>query len=129
MSREQHRSLDLFPDRNTPLREYAGLAWPSATRFPLNLLGKSVSAIVHDDLRSAKHPLIITGYAALDRVIELASDCETAESIRILFGSEPYPTRRENVRTERSHVPERDSKLLAQTRHLAPTQRKVNPLY
>lgn len=48
------------------------------------------------DLRAAQEPLIVTGYAGLDRVIELVADCPETTHVRILFGSEPFPSRRES---------------------------------
>lgn len=52
--------------------------------------------VVERDLRAAQEPLIVTGYAGLDRVIELVADCPETTHVRILFGSEPFPSRRES---------------------------------
>lgn len=88
-------TLDLFADRANPLRQHPDLAWPELGRFPLNLDNAHVADIIQTDLRAAHDPLIITGYSGLDRVIDFVSDCDPTVSVRIVFGSEPFPSRRE----------------------------------
>lgn len=96
LSREPKHTLDLFAQRHSPLRDRPGLSWPDPERFPLNLDDASVADVVQRDLRAAQEPLIVTGYAGLDRVVELVADCSENTTVRILFGSEPFPSRRES---------------------------------
>lgn len=96
MSREPRHTLDLFAQRHSPLQECPGLDWPDPERFPLNLDSATVADVVQRDLHAAREPLIVTGYAGLDRVIGLVADCPATTPVRILFGSEPFPSRRES---------------------------------
>jgi len=72
------------------------LDWPSQERFPLNVAGRHVRDQVVQDLVGSATPLIVTGYAAIDHVVEFLSQFESGHSgIRLLFGSEPSPGRPE----------------------------------
>ena len=62
----------------------------------MNLDNATVADVVQRDLHAAREPLIVTGYAGLDRVISLVADCPETTPVRILFGSEPFPSRRES---------------------------------
>ncbi|CBN56971.1 MULTISPECIES: SNF2-related protein [Kamptonema] len=83
------------------LNDESDRGWPERERFPYNYKGSSVGAIIDSDLRDSKDPLIITGYASLDRIIDcldnyyldLDSNLEAFNEIRILLGNEPYPTK------------------------------------
>ncbi len=43
--------------------------WPDPKEFPFNQRKVSVGSIVTSDLQSSTNPLIISGYASLDRLI------------------------------------------------------------
>lgn len=66
--------------------------WPDADRFPLNRPGQTVESVVLDDLRRSAAPLIVTGYASLDRIIAFAADLQSA-TVRLLLGNEPFESR------------------------------------
>ena len=75
--------------------------WPDRERFPYNYAKSSVGSIIENDLRRSKNPLIITGYASLEKIIDFLADCHSSwqsnpdafDRIRILLGNEPYPTK------------------------------------
>lgn len=69
--------------------------WPDPEDFPYNKRNTSVGTIVEEDLRSSSNPLIVTGYASLDKRIKFSSEIgSNFESIRILLGCEPYESQR-----------------------------------
>lgn len=105
MRRELRETLDLFADRHNPTREHPELRWPDAARFPLNLDGQAVAETVHADLREASEALIVTGYAALDQVIDFVADCRPGSRARILFGWEPFASRRTTFEFEGQDFP------------------------
>ena len=82
--------------------------WPASDRFPLNVQGvQTVGAQVLADLRRAKTPLLVVGYSALDHLIDLVADTATQSTeIRLLFGSEPFPSRREKFELSSSNFPD-----------------------
>jgi hypothetical protein len=51
--------------------------WPNRERFPYNYEKSSVGSIIEKDLRSSKNPLIITGYASLEKNIDFLADCHS----------------------------------------------------
>jgi hypothetical protein len=75
--------------------------WPDRERFPYNYATSTVGSIIEKDLRSSKNPLIITGYASLEKIIDFLADCHSSwqsnpdafDKIRILLGNEPYPAK------------------------------------
>ncbi|MDT8450600.1 MAG: SNF2-related protein, partial [Wenzhouxiangellaceae bacterium] len=67
--------------------------WPDPDRFPLNLAESSVADRVLRDLNGSKRPLVVAGYASLARIVDFIASCRAGE-IRIVFGSEPFGTRR-----------------------------------
>ena len=75
MSRGKPRcyNLDLF----TAEEEIAAAAqlapWPDAQRFPLNVDHHQVAEQVLADLRASANPLIVAGYASLDRLIDFVA--------------------------------------------------------
>jgi len=88
-------TLSLFEAANGGDRVLDGLVWPSQARFPLNLkVAVNVGSVIEGDLQAAEKPLIITGYAALDRIANLLPTCRSTANIRILFGTEPYLIKR-----------------------------------
>ena len=63
-------SLDLFAEGESAAEAVAA-PWPAPARFPLNTdTGREVDVVV-SDLRRSGNPLIVTGYAALDRLIDV----------------------------------------------------------
>ncbi|MCU0545171.1 MAG: SNF2-related protein [Oscillatoriaceae cyanobacterium Prado104] len=75
--------------------------WPDREKFPYNYAKSTVGSIIEKDLRSSKKPLIITGYASLEKIIDFLADCRSSwqsdpdafDKIRILLGNEPYPVK------------------------------------
>src|SRR4051812_23780207 len=86
--------------------------WPKLSRFPTNSESPNVSGIVNSDLRSARSPLVIAGYASLDRIVIWLAECrrclsnnaDAYESIRLLLGNEPVPTGREEFRARQQKL-------------------------
>lgn len=72
--------------------------WPSASRFPLNVNGQHVRDQVIADLRGSREPLIVAGYASLDKLIDFIADCPEDTQLRLLLGFEPFPSRQETFR-------------------------------
>jgi len=50
--------------------------------------------VLEADFACSDRVLLVTGYASLDEIIRFAGSASADSSIRILFGNEPYPTRR-----------------------------------
>ncbi|MGD8310759.1 MAG: SNF2-related protein, partial [Chromatiales bacterium] len=98
MSKVPHdtRSLDLFADETPVDAQAHRLQWPEASRFPLNVDRRRVGDTVLEDLRASPEPLICTGYASLDRLVDFIAGCPEAARVRILLGAEPFPSRRES---------------------------------
>ncbi len=75
--------------------------WPEHNKFPYNSDKNFVQTVIPRDLKAAKNPLIITGYASLDRIIDFLADnyhkfnknSDAFAEIRLLLGHEPYPTK------------------------------------
>ncbi len=90
MTRRDRDTLDLF----TAARGAAPLSgeWPAAGRFPLNRDDAAVADVVLADLKASQQPLIVTGYAGLDRLVEFIAEADADSDIRVVFGSEPYDT-------------------------------------
>jgi len=97
MPRKFHSAytLDLFGQQNHPVAEHPELEWPAPEDFPLNLNAKQVHHSVLPDLEQARKPLIITGFASLDRIIDFIAESDEQAHVRIVFGSEPFPSRRD----------------------------------
>ena len=89
-------NLDLFTDEAEVAAAAQLSPWPDAQRFPLNVDHHQVKEQVLRDLRGSDHPLIVTGYAALDRLIDFVASLDDAAQVRILLGFEPFPSRRES---------------------------------
>ncbi|WP_414519184.1 SNF2-related protein [Nostoc sp. PCC 9305] len=84
-------------------------SWPPHERFPYNYtdskrkIDSKVKVVIEEDLNQSKNPLIITGYASLEKIIDFLSDnyqrlqrnSEAFNIIRILLGNEPYPTEKQ----------------------------------
>jgi superfamily II DNA or RNA helicase len=77
--------------------EVSPRGWPAHSRFPYNDETITVGAVVTTDLLASRDPLVITGYASLDRLIDLLAHCNAAETrrrgsfvrIRLVLGHEP----------------------------------------
>jgi hypothetical protein len=67
---------------------------PMPGRFPLNDGGEHVENWVLKDLRQSSRPLVVAGYASLDRFIEFASSSTDSQQVRFLVGNEPFSSRR-----------------------------------
>lgn len=69
--------------------------WPDPERFPLNIPGRTVEKVVLQDLRESTNPLIVAGFASLDRIVAFLADvAERPETqIRLVFGNEPFEAR------------------------------------
>src|SRR5215208_6485707 len=86
--------------------EVSPSGWPSHSRFPYNEGPLTVGSLVSADIQASRAPLVITGYASLDRLIEWLARCHAAEvrnphsydRIRIVLGHEPTPTTRSEFR-------------------------------
>lgn len=80
--------------------------WPESERFPYNYGNSWVQEFVQRDLEESKNPLIITGYASLNRIIDFFSEryrklnwfYDAFDTIRLLLGNEPYPTQKQEFR-------------------------------
>lgn len=84
--------IPLFSNRSSftsKLMEMKG--WPDPNRFPTNILGASVGKRVIKDIIDSDNALIVTGYASLDKIINVLSDTNPRlKSFRLLLGTEPY---------------------------------------
>lgn len=95
------RRLAAAKDRDAPQMDLFDSApdpdWPPFARFPYNHARQRVRRAVREDLLRSEDPLIITGYASLDRVVDFLAayrrsptgGLDRFSSIRILFGHEP----------------------------------------
>lgn len=89
-------NLSLFARGPAGRDDLPPLDWPPAARFPLNLENASVAEVVEADLLASQSPLIVTGFAALDRLIDFVAQCPDTSTVRILLGTEPFESRRES---------------------------------
>lgn len=92
------------------LREFAplGVEWPDVKRYPHNWAGNTTESQIIPDLANSEDPLIVTGYASLDRVIDFianASNNQNPESFRVVFGSEPFEARQKNLTLKGQEFP------------------------
>ncbi len=102
METEKPKIYDLFsvvPDQSL------GAEWPSAARFPINQDSARVEDTVINDLRSSKKPLIVTGFATLDRIIDFVASAEKCDEIRVIFGSEPFSSRQDTFSIKEPDLP------------------------
>jgi len=70
--------------------------WPDPERFPINRPGESTGRVVIEDLRSSPQPLIVTGYASIDRIIGFLSDFSSGSTdsiVRLVLGNEPFESK------------------------------------
>jgi SNF2-related domain/Helicase conserved C-terminal domain len=95
-------TLDLFA---APADRHLVAEWPEANRFPLNRSDARVEDTVLKDLRSSAQPLIVTGFATLDRLIDFVASADQCSEIRIVFGSEPFESRRDTFSIRELDLP------------------------
>ncbi|HSM27329.1 MAG TPA: SNF2-related protein [Thioalkalivibrio sp.] len=93
---EDNLSLDLFAEETPVDAQAHRLDWPDPARFPLNVDRRQVGDRVLEDLRASQEPLIVTGYAALDHLIDFIAETPEDGHLRLLLGFEPFPSRRES---------------------------------
>jgi len=100
--------ISLFDQEVDFLAELSGRGgWPDPREFPFNQRKISVGSIVISDLKNSKNPLIVTGYASLDRLISFCSEISSGtNNIRLLLGSEPYNTQRTEFRIDSVSFPD-----------------------
>jgi hypothetical protein len=67
---------------------------PPSARFPLND-DASVESTLLVDLRASEHPFLVVGYASLDRLIDFVAGADRYREIRVVFSTEPAPSRAE----------------------------------
>ncbi|HET7689115.1 MAG TPA: phospholipase D family protein, partial [Nocardioidaceae bacterium] len=87
------------------------LRWPDQSRFPVNLPRRHVRDMVDTDLQSSKTPLLVAGYSSIAALIELVASWRNARSdgtgsIRLVLGSEPFPSRRPHFASAREEFTE-----------------------
>ena len=82
--------------------------WPESKRFPYNFRRTRVENIVLKDLAASSSPLIVTGFASLDYIIDFVASLpeETPKAIRLLIGSEPSPARRSKYSLKKETLPQ-----------------------
>jgi superfamily II DNA or RNA helicase len=72
-------------------------SWPPAAEFPVNHSGGHVRDQVWVDLTSSTAPFVVAGFASIAKIIELvaaASRKPEPGQVRILLGTEPFPSER-----------------------------------
>lgn len=72
--------------------------WPDPDKFPLNRPGETAGRLILADLRASESPLLVTGYASLDRVISFIADLNERQGgpVRLVFGNEPFEAKTSN---------------------------------
>lgn len=95
-----------FLDAESKLRLVAD--WPDPEKFPLNRPGDSAGRLILEDLRGSRSPLVVTGYASLDRVISFVADLgERPDApVRLVFGNEPFEARTSNFTLKGKSFPD-----------------------
>ncbi|WP_405226808.1 SNF2-related protein [Lentisalinibacter sediminis] len=103
MPNKKPQTADLFA---TPASSALAGDWPPAARFPLNHDAARVADTVLRDLAESRRPLIVTGYSTLDRIIDFVATADRCEEIRVLFGTEPFESRRDSFTLADRELPE-----------------------
>jgi hypothetical protein len=96
------KTFDLF---SAATDQNLGVEWPPAVRFPINQDSARVEDTVIKDLKSSKKPLIVTGFATLDRIIDFVASADQCHQIRIVFGSEPFSSHQETFSINAPDLP------------------------
>lgn len=102
MRQQSQDQLNLFAQASDAARQrqywLVDQSWPAAERFPVTWMRASTRAVVWPDLVGATDPLVVAGYSSLTELIDLVSAWlarhEQEGTVRVLFGSEPFPTAR-----------------------------------
>jgi superfamily II DNA or RNA helicase len=89
--------------------------WPAPARFPTNASAPHVRGIVETDLAGSREPMLIAGFASLDRIVvwlaacrrRLAADHEAHRRIRLLLGNEPLAREHEGQQLRRRGASQR----------------------
>lgn len=84
------------------------IEWPDSKRYPHNWAGNTTEDLIIPDLLNSESPLIVTGYASLDRVIDFIADganSENPQSFRVVFGSEPFEAKQKNLTLKGQEFP------------------------
>lgn len=89
-------NLDLFGGGASTDPDAGAQEWPAPGRFPLNVNRQHVRDQVISDLRGSREPLVVAGYASLDKLIDFIADCPEDTQLRLLLGFEPFPSRQES---------------------------------
>jgi len=102
LAKQQPKTFDLFAAvSKRPL----DAEWPTAARFPINQDSARVEDTVLADLKSSDEPLIVTGFATLDRLIDFVASAGQSSQIRVVFGSEPFGSRRDTFSIKELDLP------------------------
>jgi len=106
---DHNLELDFYTTQQRALLGPADqVEWPKQSRFPLNLTDRNVQNEILADLRSSISPLIVCGYASLDQCINFVSSAES-EDIRILFGNEPFISKKDHFSIRKKQTPEAEA--------------------
>jgi superfamily II DNA or RNA helicase len=115
VARRSNQALgdDLFSVDEASYIEFglSTLDWPEQSRFPVNLPRRHVRDVVDADLRLSDTPLLVAGYSSIAALIELVAAWRLARgdrpgSIRLLLGSEPFPSQRAHFASAREEFTE-----------------------
>lgn len=88
------------PAMESPPLQSSTLSWPAPQRFPHNEESTKVEAVLTKDFTVSTGLLIITGYSSLDRLLALLETRKVGDGkVRLLLGSEPFPTQRSSFGT------------------------------
>jgi len=98
-------TYDLFAHRQSPEGRHPDMAWPDPAHFPLNLDKAQVENTVLADLKAGKEVLIITGFASLDHIIDFVAQCDPSREVRLVLGTEPFASRRDNFQIKEASFP------------------------
>ena len=87
------------------------LRWPDQDRFPVNLPGRQVRQMVKADLTASDAPLLVAGYSSVAALVELVAAWRSTRgdkpgSMRLLLGSEPFPSQRAHFASPREEFTE-----------------------
>lgn len=98
---EQLSFVSSAPNPATPHpQEGQEASWPAPERFPHNEESKKVGEVVGRDIQASADALIIAGYSSLDRLLELLETRSMGTGkVRLLLGSEPFPSSRSSFAT------------------------------
>lgn len=98
------RTLSLFGS-GTGASGCASVEWPASDRFPTNEGGNSVENWVWRDLKASRRPLVISGYSSLDRFLEFVATTTSDADVRLMFGNEPFTSRRQDFHLIEDELP------------------------